>query len=167
MMKAHVWTNFFYILAGLICFGLNAPLYIFYAFATLGILSWLGHYTNDSTGWLADHYGMYIAFSAIVSFVSGNPLIGIFALFATFLINFTFNMYIAIGTLYTVCFAFFSLNHTVLETASVGALFLIGFIWQRLGQHAKGNIDTKHENEIYHSLWHLFTSVGMSLMILL
>jgi len=164
-MKAHVWTNFFYILAGLACYILNAPLYVFYAFATLGILSWYSHEASERIQgeliWYPDHFGMYIAFSAIISHVSGVPELGILALGCSFIIHFALNMYITVGFLFALSFTFFGINHSLWQTALIGLLFGGGLLLQRLG-HSNRKL-----NNILHSGWHLLTAIAMSLMILL
>jgi len=166
VLKAQVWTNAFYIIAGLLCYYMGAPVYIMYAFITLGILSWLGHYTTDRTGWLADHYGMYIAFSAIVSYTSGEPFLGIVAMACAFIINFAVNMYVAIGFLYALGFILFGVNHSIMYTLYIGIIFALGLLMQRLGDHSLKDKDYSLHT-ILHSSWHLFTAIGMSLMVLL
>jgi len=164
-MRAHVWTNFSYIIAGIACYLLNAPLYIFYSFAALGVLSWYSHEASETIHgekiWYPDHFGMYFAFSAIISFISGVPETGMLALGVAFLVHFIGNMYYSVGMLFAVSYILFGINHALWQTALIGLLFGGGLLLQRLG-HSNSKL-----NNVLHSGWHLLTATAMSLFIIL
>ena len=152
----HIWSNLTYLIVGFFM----GSWWLFLAMAFLAFTSFMGHWKGGKW-WSWDWAGMYVMFISIILHNFGLPfLIPLIIPIVTFLTLRFFggNNYWAVGLIWVsaVASSFFAgiALLPILLTFGLGL-----YLRQRAPEIGVGWYDT------FHSLWHVFTSIGMKLMV--
>jgi hypothetical protein len=148
-MRNDIWTNIFYIIAGIWVMPMNPVVGV--ALLYLGATSWMAHAWGGKW-WILDWSAMYYTFAAIIITGFGLPWWLTLPFIALpYAIPKTVDSFVTIGV-------FFTLSLTTLAVPAilwVLAAFAAGFAIRQLHFGLDPNDS--------HSVWHFFTALGFLL----
>jgi hypothetical protein len=151
LKEHHVWTNIFYLIGGLIVapFNLLGGISMLY----LGIASGIAHY-HGGKWWALDWSAMFFLFTAIITAHFGMWYLALPAIALPYIFPKTMENFYTIGGLYVGAVATLPLPEAFFTMIIMG----VGFAFRQFHFGM-------HENDA-HAVWHFFTALGITLMLL-
>lgn len=161
-LEPHVWSNISYIIIGIILASLSFVLPGL-GLIVLGVSSWMGH-LKGGFWWYVDWAGMYISFLSIIAFHLGIEYTWVlWPIILLLTVKFKITSFIIIAILF-ITSAYLAYDNGANYLLSM-IFFTTGLALRQSPEESKQFSEYEQYN-LFHSLWHLFTAIGYSMLVL-